>query len=97
MNGSPLRFNSVDDDDEVLISRVPVVPSAPLNDSADGSVSYGRSPLLLPAKKKQVLIDTPTDKGLCEPDSTVGAHDASDNASDGGSDVENSCGIVLER
>ena len=100
MGNSPLRLRSLDDDDEELLARVPVVPTVSRDESHDDdsvrdSTAFVGSPVLQKARKK-VTVDTSINSQV-EADLTGETNDAGENSSDGGSNAENPCGVLLER
>lgn len=100
VGNSPLRLRSLDDDDEELLARVPVVPTVSRDESHDDdsvrdSTAFVGSPVLQKARKK-VTVDTSINSQV-EADLTGETNDAGENSSDGGSNAENPCGVLLER
>ena len=102
---SPLRLRITDeDDDEELLSRVPVYPAQPRDESTEGSTtstSFVESPALQEARKKTGAVGTSTESVVCENASGLTGEGNDVGADDLHNDVgyadKSPSGITLER
>lgn len=92
----------MDDDDQELLSRVPVYPLESANEShtgksADASMSFVGSPTLQEALKKNGSVNSIGNDGTVDADSTIKTTNIVEDFSNREDGEKHLCGIVLER